>query len=208
MTASFTLDGDRIRIADAILVYLERTHGSPSVVPRGRIPRPYGSLPLAVHTLEDSRGQIGLAGNADHALRTSGQEVSARIVLAPAMPREAVWLGFQAIERNSPVRVRIRIDEPEQIDAITGGPWADGLLDDPRNFLTCPPETSLVGRPVVGGRRLFGSTPRERLTVFVWRSPPTGVSVHFLPPAEFFRITGRKPDAIEAATAYTGRRLP
>jgi len=134
--------------------------------------------------------------------------VSGTLVVAPAMPGEAVWLGFQVIHPGSRVTLRVRMNGRQHIDAITGESWTENLSDKPQNFLHCPPETRLVGGPVTGGRRLFGSDPGEQLTVFLWGSTPIGVSVHFLPPAEFAHISGRKLDPLDAADAYSGSRLP
>jgi hypothetical protein len=150
------------------------------------VPEPYGSTPLAI-TPGDSGGDI---------------------VVAPVAPGEVVWLGFQAVDRTSPVSVRVRIDEPQPIDAISGGIWDDSLSEDPRNFLLCPPDSSLAGPPVPGGRRLLGSDSMERFTLFAWGLTPVGVTVQLVRPAEFARVTGRFPPPLNPGAAFTGRRLP
>ena len=145
------------------------------------MPEPYGSTPLAV---------------------------SGEIVVAPVAPGEAVWLGFQAVDRGSPVTVRVRIDEPQPIDAISGATWDDSVSGDPRNFLLCPPDSSLVGRPVPGGRRLFGSDSLERVRLFAWGATPVGVTVQLVRPSEFARVAGRIPPPLDPGAAFPGRRLP
>jgi hypothetical protein len=130
------------------------------------------------------------------------------IVVAPVTPGEVIWLGFQAVDRGSPATVRVRIDEPQPIDAISGEAWDDSLSEDPRNFLVCPPDSSLVGRPVPGGRRLFGSDQLERFTLFAWSSAPVEVTVQLVRPDEFARIAGRVPPPLDPEAAFTGRRLP
>jgi hypothetical protein len=150
------------------------------------VPQPYGSTPLAI-----TPGK-------------SGED----IVVAPVAPGEAAWLGFQAVDGGSPATVRVRIDEPQPIDAISGGSWHDDLSEDPRNFLRCPPDSSLAGRPVPGGRRLLGSDSMERFTLFAWGATPVGVTVQLVRPSEFARVTGRFPPSLDPGAAFTGRRLP
>ena len=128
--------------------------------------------------------------------------------MAPVTPGEVIWLGFQAVDRGSPATVRVRIDEPQPIDAISGEAWDDSLSEDPRNFLVCPPDSSLAGRPVPGGRHLFGSDQLERFTLFAWSNAPVGVTVQLVRPAEFARIAGWAPPPLDPDAAFTGRRLP
>jgi hypothetical protein len=178
----FTLDRDRIRLADVVLVYLERSPATPGPVPPGTVPRPYGAAPLAV-------GPQG-------------------VVVSPVSPGEAIWLGFQALDRHSPVVMRVRIDDPEPIDPATGDAWDDNLSENPRNYLVCPPDFSLVGRLVPGGRRMFGSDDLERFTLLLADSPADAVSVQLVAPAVFTGLTGRAPPRLDPQSAYTGRRLP
>ena len=163
-------------------MYLERAHATPGPLPPGTVPRPYGATPLAIAPGE--------------------------IVVAPVTPGEVVWLGFQAVDRGSPATVRVRIHEPQPIDAISGEAWDDSLSEDPRNFLVCPPDSNLAGRPVPGGRRLFGSDQLERFTLFAWGTEPVGVTIQLVRPAEFARIAGRVPPPLDPDAAFTGRRLP
>ena len=163
-------------------MYLERAYATPGPVPPDTVPRPYGATPLAV---------------------TPGE-----IVVAAVASGEVIWLGFQAVDRGSPATVRVRIDESHPIDAISGEAWDDSLSDDPRNFLVCPPDSRLAGRPVRGGRRLFGSNVLERFTLFTWGDAPVAVTVQLVRPDEFARITGRVPPPLDPDAAFTGRRLP
>ena len=146
------------------------------------MPRPYGAAPLAI--------------------------APGGVVVAPVAPDDGIWLGFQAVDRGSPTTVRVRIDEPQPIDAISGEAWADTLSQNPRNFLICPAESSLTGRPVPGGRRLFGSDQLERFTLIASAPAPVGVTIQLLRPTEFARIAGRIPAPLDPEAAFTGRRLP
>jgi hypothetical protein len=116
LTAPFALDRGRIRLDDAVLVYLERTLVPVAPLPPGEVPSAYGLAPAAV-----------VAG----------------AVVAAVATGEAVWLGFQAVDPQRPATVRVRIDACEPRDALTGGPWEDWLTDEPRNHLVCPPDSRL-----------------------------------------------------------------
>jgi hypothetical protein len=180
--AGFTrLDQDRIRLADVLLVYLERSLATPGPVPPDTLPRPYGPAPLAV-------GPDG-------------------VVVAPVGAGEAIWLGFQAVDRAVRVVVRVRIDAPQSIDAATGQDWTEDLSEDPRNYLVCPPDVGLAGRPVPEGRRLFGSDHLERFTVLLPGSAAS-VTVQLVPPDEFADVVGAPPAPLDPRAGYSGRRLP
>ena len=208
MVAHATLDGDRIRIADAVLVYLERAIATPGVVPLGTVPRPHGALPLAFAAVGNSSDEMDAGASGSANASSDIVTMTDDIVIAPDLPGEAVWLGFQAIGRGQSVIVRVRIDESRPVDAVTGEAWEEGLSEDPRNYLVCPADTSLAGRRVPGGRRLFGSDAMERFTLFGWGSAPSGVTVQLLPPAQFSRISGRTVYPLDPAAAFSGRRLP
>src|SRR5205814_680394 len=110
---------------DAVFVYLERMLASDHSMQADLAPRPYGLVSCAVSP--------------------DGH------VVAAVAPREAVWLGFQAVDPGSPAVVRVRAESSDGIDAITGQRWEDGLRDHPRNHLVCPPDSRLVGDRDRGG---------------------------------------------------------
>lgn len=175
------LDGDRIRLADAVLVYLERTPALPDPVPSGSVPRPYGVAPLAMTPDGD--------------------------VVAAIWPGEAVWLGFQAVDRTVATNLRIRIDGPPAIDALTGRQWSTDI-DEGTSQLTCPPTSSFVGRPVVGGRRLLGNDALDRFTLIALTADPVAVTVQLVRPAEFTQLSGRIPAPPDPRDGFSGRQLP
>jgi hypothetical protein len=107
--APFSLEDGRIRIADAVFVYLERGYAPAGVLEGDAVPRSHGVAPAAVS--EDGE------------------------VLAAVGAGEAVWLGFQATDRARPVTLRVRVDGSPPLDALTGERWepaAPGLLCPPR----------------------------------------------------------------------------
>jgi hypothetical protein len=126
-------------------------------------------------------------------------------VLAAVAVDEAVWLGFQPTERTRAVVVRVRVDDGEPLDAVTGGPWQPDLTPAPGNHLAVPPDSRLVGVPV-GGRVVPFSTPNQ-LTVLVVDPPATAV-IHLLDPPAFERLTGRRPPPLDRSRGYTGWRAP
>lgn len=80
----------RIRLADAVFVYLQRTIAPTAPLPADVAPRVYGLSPAAV--------------------APSGS------VVAAVAAGEAVWLGFQAVDPSRPATVRVRVESDEPID--------------------------------------------------------------------------------------------
>jgi len=161
-----------------VLVYLERAIAPPEPLPHGLVPRPHGTAP------------VGWAG-AD--------------LVASVGPGEGVWLGFQAVDRQQPVTVRVRLDEPDPCDAVTGRTWRTELSEDPPNRLVVPPDSRLVGVPRPDGVHLFAPPARLRVVVV---DPPVSAAVRLVGPAEFERLTGRRPPPLDPDAAYSGWRAP
>lgn len=106
--ADVTLEGGRVRIGDALFVYLERAYAPAGPLAPGDVPRPHGVAPAA--------------------LFAPGQ------VLAAVAANEAIWLGFQAVDPGRPVRVRVRVAGFEDVDLtcppdtrLVGMPRAEGV---------------------------------------------------------------------------------
>lgn len=185
----FAVEQGRIRLADAVFVYLERTLAPGEPLPAGAAPRAYGLAPTDVSP--------------------SGS------VVAAVGRGEAVWLGFQAVDPAQPAIVRVRIDPPEPLDAVTGGPWEEALADEPRNYLVCPPDYCLPGVRQPAGHVPFGLGVRsarpdivEELSVLSCGDTPALVPVQLVTPATFTRLTGRVPEPLDPDSAYKGWRLP
>ena len=180
-TPGFAIERGRIRLANTVLVYLERTLAPPEPLPAGVAPRSYGLAPTAV--------SLSLSGS----------------VLAPVRRGEAVWLGFQAVNPAVPAIVRVRVDETDPVDGITGGRWDDALAEAPRNYLLCPPDYCLPGIMVSHGHQPFG---RGDLTVLTYAETRATVSVRLVSPEVFTSATGLVAEPIDPETAYKGWRLP
>jgi hypothetical protein len=59
---------------------------------------------------------------------------------------EGFWLGFSPADANAPTALRIWIEEPREVDAVTGASTrAPTLCDSPQNYLVCPPQAALDG---------------------------------------------------------------
>jgi hypothetical protein len=169
VSAGFELDRGRIRLGDAALVYLERALAPPEPLPPGEVPRAYGLAPAAV------------VGDA---------------VVAALGPGEVVWLGFQAVDRERPAVLRVRLDAPEPLDAVTGERWAPALADEPRNHVVCPPDSRL------------GVLDAPEFTVLCCAPVEAQASVRLVAPEEFTRLTGEVPPALDEASGFGGYRLP
>ena len=189
MLSRFTLDNGRIRLADAVFVYLERTLAPNGPLPPDATSRPYGLAPTGL----SGPGSVGAA----------------------VAPGEAVWLGFQAVDPAQPAILRVRLDLPEQLDAITGGPWEETRTDDPRNYLVCPPDSRLAGvRRTVGSlpfsldREAAGTEVVEAFSVLSDGEEPALVRVELVAPEAFAQLTGIIPAPLDPDHAYGGWRLP
>jgi hypothetical protein len=165
---AYEIDRGRIRLADDVFVYLERTLAAAEAAAR-----PHGVAPTA--TAEEG-------------------------VVAAVGPGEAVWLGFQPVEPARPAIVRVRVEGPAPLDAVTGEPWEDGLAEEPRNHLTCPPDYQLPGNPTfaVGARA----------TVVVYGAEPASVSFELVTLERFTSLTGIPAEPLDPEKAYKGWRLP
>ena len=184
MTVAVTLDGGRIRIG-SLLVYLERVLRPSARLPPDVVPRAHGVAPAA--------------------LSADGE------VVAAVTEGEAIWLGFQPTDRPQPAVVRVRVENEQALDAITGEPWDPDLAEAPRNYLVVPPDSRLVGVPHEDGVELF-SAP-TRLSILVVDPPDTGgvhlvASIRLVEPAVFERLTGHPPAPLDRGSAYTGWRAP
>ena len=167
----------RLRLG-GLWIYLERTLASPAPLAPGVVPRPYGVAPA-----------VPVPGESTH--------------LSSVVEGEAVWLGFQAVDPQRSVIVRIRLDEPVRCDATTGQEWQARLMEAPRNYLIVPPATRLVGVPRENGVHCF--TPPTQLTFLVGTSQE---SLRLIPPAEFERSTNLKLHPLDRSSGYTGWRAP
>jgi hypothetical protein len=189
LTSPFEIDDNRIRLADAVLVYLERTLAASDPLPPGVVPRPYGLALLAV----SSEGGI----------------------VAPVAPGEAVWLGFQAVDPTSPAIVRVRVDTTPPVDALSGAVWDAALEESLGNHLMCPPDYCLPGVRGPAGYVPFGQRDEtwsgevvEELTLMAYGDTQAEVTVRLVSPDAFTRETGTVPEPIDPDRAYKGWRLP
>lgn len=186
----FTLDSGRIGLNDAVFVYLERTLAPGGPLPPGVAPTAYGLSPVGISP--------------------SGS------VIAAVAPGEAVWLGFQAVDPAQPATIRVRVDRPEPLDAVTGGHWLETPLDEPRNYLVSPPDSRLAGvRQPTGGYLPFGLRGEsgrpdiiEQLSILSLDAEGALVTVELARPAMFTQLTGVVPDHLDPDSAYKGWRLP
>jgi hypothetical protein len=175
---AFTLDRGRIRLGDAVFVYLERTLAPPAPLPAEVAPRAYGVAPAAAVA--------------------SG-------VVAPVAAGEALWLGFQPVDPARPAVLRVRVDGDEKLDAVTGEPWYDALSEEPRNYLRCPPDSRLSGLRQGSGFMPFGV---GALTILSYGDGLALLPVELVTPERFTSLTGIAPEPLDPESAYKGWRLP
>lgn len=188
-TRPYSIDRGRIRLGGAILIYLERARAPCGLLPSGVVPRSHGVAPTGV----SPAGQL----------------------VAAVGSQEAVWLGWQAVDRTRPVTVRVRLDGDAPVDAVSGEPWEAGLSDMPRNYIVCPPDSCLAGVPTPEGARPFGVADVapdgeliEQFTVFAVDPGPAAVAIRLVTSAAFSRITGAPAAPLDPDSAYKGQLLP
>jgi hypothetical protein len=184
----YLVDRGRIRLADDVFVYLERTLAPPGPLAPEIALRPYGVAPT--EALPSGR------------------------VVAAVGPGEAVWLGFQSVDGARAAIVRVRVDGPEPLDAVTGGPWEDALSDNPRNHLVCPPDYRLAGVRRDDGYVPFGvgepdtESVLERLSCLSYGEAPAVVPLELVTLERFTTLTGIPAEPLDPEKAYKGWRLP
>jgi hypothetical protein len=190
-----------IRIADLVVCYPQRSIAPDSPLSAGEIPRSYGILPTA----EVTSGGAGAFGNA---------------VIGAVAEGEVVWLGFRPTIAGGLSLVRVRVEGPKPLDALTGELWVDHSPD----CLSCPPNFALPGirqgqvyEPF--GRAEAGSTGAvQRLTILAhtatgpirginWRNA-AAVQLVLVRPINFTALTGSPPEPLNPDDAYKGWRLP
>jgi len=148
------LRGDRLQFGDRFSVVFQRTLRLPDDGQTYPLPPGLGALPV--------RAVADLGAWAPSTWRAGAGYV------VPLHRREALWLHFEAATWK-PNAAQIGVGG---IDAVTGGPWSDGLSDAPQNYLVCPPQPWLDGiNSGVGTIRQFvavslgrGETVEEQLT--------------------------------------------
>jgi hypothetical protein len=109
------------------------------------------------------------------------------------------------VDSTRPALVRVRVDRPEPLDAVTGALWDDALSEEPRNYLTCPPDSRLPGLRHGSGYVPFRI---ERLTVLSYGDPAALVPIELVAPERFTSLTGMTPEPLDPDSAYKGWRLP
>ena len=129
-------------------------------------------------------------------------------MLAAVAPDEAVWLGFEAVDPAEPANVRVRLDRPEPLDAVTGGQWDETLSEEPRNYLVCPPDSRLAGVRCESGYMPFGARGDEQLSVLVANGTSALVRVELVSPSAFTDATGVVPAPLDPDSGYKGWLLP
>jgi hypothetical protein len=194
------LEHGTIRIIGLVLCYPQRSITPVAPLTFGTIPRSYGILPTA--EVADGAGMLGDA------------------VIGAVGEGEIVWLGFQSLSTEPPTLIRVRVEEPEPRDALTGEPWADRSPD----CLVCPPDFSLSGIRSGELSEPFGYTGAgsagivQRLTILAraatdrigemdWRHA-TAAPLLLVRPTVFADLAGSAPEPLDTDAAYKGWRLP
>jgi hypothetical protein len=131
--AAVRVDGDRLAIGDRFTVAFQRTLRVPE---DGRVyPLPPGLGRLPLFPAEKLGGY-----------------------LIPLHHREALWLGFGgAVWKPNALQVGAG-----EVNAVSGGPFAEGLSDTPQNYLVCPQQPWLDGINTGSGQiRQFVALPLD-----------------------------------------------
>jgi hypothetical protein len=118
---------DRIQVGDRFKVSFQRTLRVPD---DGReYPLPPGLGPLPICAVKD------------YANRVPPEWLGEGGAFIPLYQREALWLGFEAADWK-PNAVQVHLG---RVNAVTGGPWEEGLRSSPQNYVVCPDQPWLDG---------------------------------------------------------------
>jgi hypothetical protein len=137
------------------------------VLDHGRIQLPGAALVYLERTLGASES-YGLAPTA---------ELPSGVVVGSVAPGEAVWLGFQPIDRESPATIRVTVEGSAPRDAVT---------------VECPPNYCLPGPD---GCAQFGAG--EELSIVSSAPVRAEARVQLVAPEAFTRLTGIVPEPLE-----------
>jgi hypothetical protein len=196
----WSLEQGVIRIVGLALCYPQRSIAPTTPLEFGLVPRSYGLLPTAY-----------VAG---------GAGVFRDVVIGAVAEGEVVWLGFQSLRAGSPTLIRVRVEEPEPHDALTGSAWTDCSPD----CLACPPDFALAGvrrgkftepfgRAKAGGggivQRLtiLARSSTDRIDKISWRNS-AAAPLLLMRPTVFADVVGSAPEPLDPDAAYKGWRLP
>jgi hypothetical protein len=127
--------------------------------------------------------------------RAASSDAAAPSVIVPIGDDEAFWLGLETVDEDEPGAVRVLIETPTTIDALTGGAPGEALTDDPQNYVVVPLQRSLEGvragqstaRQFVRVARSLVAAPCEVMRFVVFRLRP-GIAPAPRPPAPHGRL--------------------
>jgi hypothetical protein len=131
----WTTDGYRVTLGEILRVSFQRTIKRSSAETLSSVPRSYGASPIEV--IPEDRRHYG--------------HIAAHMVV-PVRDDAAFWLGISPVHEWVPGALRVRIEAPEDLDAVSGLPWSDQLRSDPQNYIVSPPQRSLLGLRVPSGK--------------------------------------------------------
>jgi hypothetical protein len=131
--------------------------------------------------------QRTLGGSESYGL-VPAAELPSGVVVGSVAPGESVWVGFEALDRDRPASIRVRVEGSPPSDPVT---------------LTCPPDYCLrVGDDCVQFRA------GDELRISASRPEAAEAWVRLVSPEEFTRLTGRVPEPLDPDAAYKGWLLP
>jgi hypothetical protein len=199
-TGRWLLEHGEIKIAEVAVCYPQRSIAPSAPLALGEIPRSYGILPTA-----EVAASASMFGDT---------------VIGAVGPGEVVWLGFRAAAIERPSLIKVRVETPEPLDALTGKPWADRSPD----CLICPPDFALAGirrgqvcepfgytetasAGVVQRLTILAQTAAERRDEISWQNA-AAVPLLLVRPSVFTELAGFAPEPLHPDAAYKGWRLP
>jgi hypothetical protein len=117
--AAWTIENRSLSLAGRVRVSVQRTRPlAAASVP----PRSYGAARLAANPSAADEVLVGIGDD------------------------DAFWLGFTAVDASAPAALRVIVDEPAALDAVTGQAAQGGALrDSPQNYVVCPLQRALDG---------------------------------------------------------------
>jgi hypothetical protein len=186
------------------------------VEPHQRVLR-MGDLRVSFQLLGGVQAATGAPVNLGAVRLGERKRSRAREVLLPLRENDTFWVGLEA-EGDAVVAVRVVVQEPQSLDAVTGEHPLPRLVHTPANCVTVPPAYGvfeIANRGPFDARRaarfkVTGTPSRAARGRRAWKdAQAVSASVRVVSYEMFEQLTGIPPGTpLNESGAYQGWRLP
>lgn len=121
-------NGYEITICNFTRISFQRTARLSEEDQSGATFRSYGAIPVEKTLAESYRENAPICD-----------------VILPIRNNVAFWLGITPVNEDRPCALRVRIEQPDDLDAVSGSAWSQTLMSKPQNYIVSPPQRFLKG---------------------------------------------------------------